>query len=655
MKRVILLSMIKNEEKIIERCIRSAADFVDAVCIVDTGSTDKTKETVETVFASLTIPTHWAQDIWKNFGHNRSLSFEHAVAFCKTLDWSLSDTYAMLLDADMKWKILDLQKEDLTAEGYSLQQRNSSLRYNNTRLVRLDISWKCVGVTHEYWSGGKIEHVDPAKTYIDDVGDGGAKADKFPRDIRLLTEGLEQDPQNARYMFYLAQTYKDTGNHARAIQWYKKRIQAGGWFEEVWYSYYMIAKCWMLLNNELKMDYWANRAYRNRPSRVEPLYMLAKYYREAGNQWKGFYYCRLAKTIPLSKDSLFVEHDAYGHALEYEYTILHYYVHPTNKAEGLEASIRYINKEYPLSHSVYSNSRFYLEPLGGVIQPLNVPPEGDYIPSSTSCVWVDGRLLLNVRYVNYRIQPDGSYKESLDGKLVDNDKIRTRNAWMFLGDDLHFMKDDSVDAPKRPNHRVVGLEDVRLFHTKDGVRFLATSPEYSYCDKYRMLTGLYDWKTSSYRGCVSLKPPTETDCEKNWIPIQDKFIYKWHPLQIGELRDGKLEITQEHPTPAWFQHMRGSSNVVHTQGYYWMIIHGVQHTRPRQYFHQVILLDENTFELKRYSLPFYFQKLAIEYCLGLDIQGSEGKAFVSANDASPFVCTFSLDSLVWMSGIDGAV
>lgn len=648
MKHVILLLMIKNEEKIIERCIRSALPYVDALCIVDTGSTDNTADIVNGILETLPIPYDCSSDNWENFGHNRTLSFKHAVTFCDQLEWKRSDTYAMLLDADMKWKVGDLAKETLTAEGYTIEQRHGNLRYFNTRLVRLDIPWKCVGVTHEYWDGGKTDQLHPSKTYIEDVGDGGAKADKFQRDIRLLTEGLQEDPTNGRYMFYLAQSYKDTGRFQDAIQMYKKRIRAGGWYEEVWYSHYMIAKCHMLSKNELKMDYWANRAFQQRPSRSEPLYMLIKYYREKGDQWKAFYYWRLASRIPKTTDTLFVEQDAYGLGLDYEFTILHYYVYPNERKEGLRECIRYINDEGSLQGSVYSNTKFYLESVGGKCVPLNLPAHGDYIPSSISCLQTNERLLLNVRYVNYRIQPDGSYKMSLNGKIVDHDKIRTKNAWKWSDDpELHFMDDNTVDAPKNSNQRILGLEDVRLYSKNGQIRFVATSPEYSYCDKYRILDGIYDYETSSYWECKSLRPPVETSCEKNWIPIQDKFVYKWHPLQIGELQEGHLKIVQEHNTPAWFQHLRGSSNPVVRENLYYLIVHGIHPTTPRKYYHQVVVLDDK-FALIKYSLPFYFQKLQIEYCLGWYLQGSEATAFVSSNDSDPFTCSFSLDTLSWV-------
>ena len=39
-----LCMIVKNEEKILARCLDSIADLVDEIIIVDTGSTDRTRE-----------------------------------------------------------------------------------------------------------------------------------------------------------------------------------------------------------------------------------------------------------------------------------------------------------------------------------------------------------------------------------------------------------------------------------------------------------------------------------------------------------------------------------------------------------------------------------------------------------------------------------
>jgi hypothetical protein len=72
-KKVIATIMIKNEERIIKRCIERALSIADAICISDTGSTDKTLEILAEYLPTLTIPAKVANHTWKNFGHNRTL------------------------------------------------------------------------------------------------------------------------------------------------------------------------------------------------------------------------------------------------------------------------------------------------------------------------------------------------------------------------------------------------------------------------------------------------------------------------------------------------------------------------------------------------------------------------------------------------------
>jgi len=62
MKPFISLCMIvKNEEKVIERCLSSVAHLVDEVVIVDTGSIDNTKEII-TRYTSNIYDFEWIND-----------------------------------------------------------------------------------------------------------------------------------------------------------------------------------------------------------------------------------------------------------------------------------------------------------------------------------------------------------------------------------------------------------------------------------------------------------------------------------------------------------------------------------------------------------------------------------------------------------------
>jgi len=321
--KLVLILMVRNESKILRRCLDALVGIADAFCIHDTGSTDTTRD-----IASEFLQEHTGsltKSEWKNFGTNRTESFREAKKCVEALKWDLTQTYGLLLDADMVFVPGTLKKETLTEVGYTLIQLNGNLEYPNCRLVRMDRDWECVGVTHEYWDGPTTA-LPRSVAYIEDKNDGGCKADKFERDARLLEEGLKEDPTNARYMFYLAQTYNALGRLPEAIEMYKKRIGAGGWFEEIWFSHYMIGKSYLSLGDPIQFEAWMLRAHKYRPERAEAMYQLTKHFREKGDNWKAYGYLQKGRQIPKPTDSLFVEKDVYNDLFDYEATILDFYV-----------------------------------------------------------------------------------------------------------------------------------------------------------------------------------------------------------------------------------------------------------------------------------------------------------------------------------------
>jgi glycosyltransferase involved in cell wall biosynthesis len=359
MPNFVLILMVKNEEKIIQRCMSSVEGFVDAYVVTDTGSTDKTVE-----LASEFLATHEGtveMCTWKDFGHNRTLSFKNAQSYCKTKGFDLKDTYGLLLDADMVFVPEKLKYQQLGELGYTLIQSAGNLDYPNTRLIRMDYDWVCRGVTHEYWDG-ESKHLSKEIAYIDDRNDGGCKDNKFPRDLELLLKGVQDEPSNVRYWFYLAQTHHSMGQLEQAIEAYKKRIEMGGWYEEVWYSHYMIAKSYETLKNPILFEEWVQRGYEFYPKRSEALYQLVKYLRVKGDFFKAIHYIRLGKQIPFPSDSLFIERDVYSGLFEYEETICKYYTLGT-KREALRDSMNYLMSNKPFQDNVYTNMRFYIEIL----------------------------------------------------------------------------------------------------------------------------------------------------------------------------------------------------------------------------------------------------------------------------------------------------
>jgi glycosyltransferase involved in cell wall biosynthesis len=639
--KLVLILMIRNEEKILRRCLDSVKGAVDAFCIMDTGSTDVTCSIAEDFLKE--NPGCLAKSTWKDFGHNRSLSFTAAQDWLKTQGWDLKDTYGLLLDADMEFVAGNLKNQRLVGVGYTMIQVAGNLEYPNVRLVRMDFPWVCRGVTHEYWDGPTI-HLPKEVCYINDHNDGGCKSDKFTRDLGLLLKGLEEDPQNVRYLFYTAQTFHSLERWTDAIKWYIKRIEAGGWFEEVWYSMYMISKTQVALGNLIEAESWVQKAYEYRPQRAEAIYHFVKHLRCIGQPHKAMHYINLGKKIPLSTDALFIEQDVYKGLFDYEETLVLFYIQRT-LLDGLKASINYLMRESPRNMNVLSNLPYYIEPLKGQISlyPIMRDVGGfDYHPSSIS-VCDD---IHNVRFVNYLINhADGSYIMK-QGKYSTDNHVRTQNAVMVNGIPT-MMNDSSVTLPRRDSH-IKGLEDVRIYRNAKGMMsFVATSLEYS--EKIRIVRGTYNVDSATYSDCVVMNSPQNQDCEKNWLPINysDDVIYRWSPLEIGRFEGNELKIIASYGMPWLFQHFRGSAIPVRVGKELWALVHFVEYTMPRKYFHCFVALDQRNYKPTRVSVPFVFRQKTIEYCLGVTIKGTQATCYVSTMDDSPVIVEFDTSQLSW--------
>jgi glycosyltransferase involved in cell wall biosynthesis len=644
MPRFVLILMVKNEEKIIRRSMAAVEGIVDAYVITDTGSTDKTTD-----IALDFLMTHdgcLEVNTWRDFGHNRTLSFQNALGYCKAKGWDLKDSYGLLLDGDMVFVPGTLKQQALGDIGYTMIQSAGNLEYPNTRLIRMDYDWTCKGVTHEYWDG-PCTHLSKEICYIDDRNDGGCKTDKFPRDLALLLKGVSEEPDNVRYIFYLAQTYHAMGKWEEAIAMYKKRIEVGGWFEEVWYSHYMIAKTYETLGNIYLCEEWVQRAYEFYPGRAEAIYILAKYFRCKGDHFKAMHYINIGKKIPISNDSLFIEREVYTGLFDYEESICRYYT-LGSKREALRDSMKYLMSNKPFPESVYSNMKFYIEILEGESTPYPVKRDlfgPNFHPAHISI----SEPYHNIRFVNYNLNHTNTTYTMKDGSYSDANDVLTQNA-CYNEDtkEIVLMDDKSTNLPRVPA-RVKGLEDVRLYRNKLGdLCFSATVAEY--VPWHAVMRGKYDPDTGKYRDCIVMESPVDSKCEKNWLPITgtDDVIYHWFPLQVGKFNGAKMNIHTRHTTPWFFRHLRGSGPPARTKNELWALTHFVIGEHPRNYYSCIVVLDDTTYSPKRVSVPFLFHSTHVEFSMNIRVIGKNVKCIYSTLDDNPCEITFRIKDEDWI-------
>ena len=649
--RLCLNMIVKNESKIIRRILESVAPIIDSYCICDTGSTDETIAIIEEFFTSKGIPGKIPREPFLNFAHNRSFALKQ----CE----SMSVDYILLIDADMIFQLgagitPEEFKRGLTHDAYHMFQGTDTFYYKNARLIKNCIGASYWGVTHEYLKtpeGTSYGLIDKPRAFINDVGDGGSKADKFERDIRLLVKGLEDNPNNDRYTFYLANSYRDHGDNDLAIDYYKKRIEIGGWQEEIWHSYYSIGKCYKAKGDMLNAIHWWMEAYQFFPKRIENLYEIITHYRQIGkNQIAYMFYIMALKQVLLNPtpDYLFLQRDVYDYKLDYEFSIIGYYCNVDNydMTRICTKVLNCKNTEWNIVRNVMSNYKFYSKKLSDYktafpenlkLELLNVGKElvsnesdGEFFVASTPSLAIvkkvagditqGDELVVNVRYVNYRINDRGGYE--------NQEHISTKN--VIAKFDLATFEKKSEDFmwyDSELDNLYVGLEDVRVFYsdTQNKLLYNANRGLGSHNLKVEHGTVFTRREVDMSRSSGLITMEGQKEVEKNWVMFEDaagnlKIVYNWHDLVIGDcLNDSaKWTFRKTHSikTPSIFKYFRGSTNGILIGDEIWFICHVVSYEDRRYYYHSIFTLDATTYEVKRHTPLFTFEGDKVEYTLG---------------------------------------
>jgi len=583
-KVTICLNMIvKNESRIITRLLSSVLPIIDTYLICDTGSTDNTPQIITDFFNEHGILGEIVFEPFRNFGYNRTFALQKARG---------KATYALLLDADMIFKIEPgFDKQSLTAGQYLVLQKGGSLSYHNTRLVRLDIEVKCLCPTHEYYdfphgtTQGRCDSL-----WIDDIGDGGCKSDKFERDIRLLKAGIEEEPNNARYYFYLANSYFNSGRHAESIPYYKKRIELGGWHEEVFYSHLNLGHAYITTKQDSQAITTWLEGYNIHPKRAETIYEITKYYRINGKNKIGMEFYLLGRKISYPHDdNLFIHNDVYNTGFDYELSILGYY---NNYPDLFKIAHSLLNKPFNNRENVISNYKFYYPKLSKYLQikigglPVKEKQiicgiEYDMMGSTPSIFHIkennENIYYVNLRMVNYSInQINGSYiMSSSDGKIVSSNKLikigsTLDKSFSFSKSSNNSNRDIVMLYPMDNSMRYVGIEDFKPYSYSNFNSNTITNYDTNYNTNNDTN---YDTNNDSSNNKIyftgTIQSPTtgnicigygnfdimsifnspsnfliydevttewNKNCEKNWVFYGDyNVVYSWYPLITGKI------------------------------------------------------------------------------------------------------------------------
>jgi len=638
---ICLNMIVKNESKIIIRLLNTVLPIIDTYCICDTGSTDMTKEIIKDFFDVRCVEGKIIQEPFKNFGHNRTVALNAAKGMAD---------YLLFLDADMEL-VIDpkFDKSELTADVYIFAQGSNTFNYFNMRLIKTSLDFRCIGSTHEYYDIKGPRRQELLRTIkINDVGDGGCKENKFTRDIRLLEADLKENPNNERTYFYLANSYKNTNNMECAIKYYEKRISMGGWIEENWYSRYELGKCYMQIGKEAEAIKTWIEAYEYHPKRAENLYELVKHYRIKGQQKLAYVFYKLAKEIPFPSDNvLFIHKDVYDYLLDYEYSIIAYYIDKNVDMRPL--FMKLMNIGALNMDNLLGNYKFYVNTLKKyeqkeIVLCKEVPDP--FTATTPSIIAYNGGYLVNVRLVDFTLNENGSYS------YPDGYSVNTKNMALIMDKDFNVTDSHNFAPEFNIECRIRGLEDVKIIDCGENIGYISTKQSDDISNfTLKMAGGTYDIDSPILK-YDEIESPVGAECEKNWGLFMHenkmKVVYKWHPLSIYDFDEEKKKMGAlvEKPTPRLFTKVRGSSNGTLYKDEMWFIGHVVEHSKPRRYYHLFMVLDKDTLELKKYSHLFTFDGEGVEFCLGLIVEEDRLIVSYSNNDRTSKIKIYDMKKIL---------
>jgi glycosyltransferase involved in cell wall biosynthesis len=318
---ICLCMIVKNEAAVIRRCIDSVRPLITHWLIVDTGSTDNTQGIIRDYLCDLPGTLH--ERPWQDFAHNRS----EALTLARPLAH-----YSLIIDADDTLEFPEgYRLPRLEADCYMMEIRDQPMLYWRKQLVNNRLRWFYRGVLHEF-----VTSVEAHTSAILPIGmrrnhDGARRKDPswFNKDVAVLEKALhaEQDPfLKTRYTFYLAQSYRDSRNPAKALQYYTQRAKMDGWQEEVFVSLYQAAKLKEESGHPAQEIIRTYEAATNaNPARVEARHGAARYCRLQGLNEQGYQIAKAGLGRQLPVDSLFAETWIYDFGLADEFAVNAYW------------------------------------------------------------------------------------------------------------------------------------------------------------------------------------------------------------------------------------------------------------------------------------------------------------------------------------------
>jgi tetratricopeptide (TPR) repeat protein len=227
-----LCMIVRDSARTLPACLASIAPWVDEIVVVDTGSSDETRE-IARQFGARVFEFPWIDD----FAAARNESLRHATGewlFWMDSDDTIDETNGKQLRA------LAASAHDPATLGYVIQVHCPTKTdsgqvevtvVDHVKLFRNDARLQFEGRIHEQILpsirvlGGDVGWTDLFVEHSGSDQSPEGKRRKVERDLRILKLDLADRPDHPFVLFNLGMTYEDIGEYSQAETWLRRCLE----------------------------------------------------------------------------------------------------------------------------------------------------------------------------------------------------------------------------------------------------------------------------------------------------------------------------------------------------------------------------------------------------------------------------------------------
>jgi glycosyltransferase involved in cell wall biosynthesis len=327
----------RDAERTLTRCLDSFKGHVDEIVVVDTGSSDATKEIAHR-YTEHVFDFPWRQD----FSAARQFAFDRATG-----DWVMwVDADDVVVHADQIRPLVEAASEDVGGFRwkyvYARDERgNSCAELWRERCVRHDGSFRWTGRAHEVLVPQRpLQCVNSTKVWVEHLPEADSREKHSRRNLEILEAELVDGHgmPDARLMFYLGRERADAGLIRPAIKAFREYLRVSTWDEERYLAQTHIASLYRNLRRYDSAIDADLQALKIKPEFPEAYFGLAQSYYFLESWHRVVHWADIGRALP-EPESLPITNP-----MEYRYHWIIYYTNALFRVdrthEALEWTLR---------------------------------------------------------------------------------------------------------------------------------------------------------------------------------------------------------------------------------------------------------------------------------------------------------------------------